>query len=371
MTRTYYDVLGVEPDADRAAIQRAYREQVRRHHPDASDHPDARERVKEINRAREVLADPEERERYDRLGHRAYVHQVGRAPPSTPAGNAADGAGGTAAETGDGARQPDDGAGGEGPFDSRYAGGETAPASERAGAGGADRPAVEGRTRTGKPFAFREFVSAVLLAGPVGAALVVASAYLRVAPATRPVDGSVVFVLLWAGVAVLAGELAAGGARVLPEAPARAYALPAALVAAAWFLRADAPAVAAALGLYGAYAALFRASAAAGRERPAIAPAAVWFVGTVAPALAVYDRLFPVGGLGRDVGREAVSLVASAGPPLSAAVASPLSLAVALPLAVGLSHALLVGLGRPLVSLLGRLRARIGTGSHPPSGGPG
>ena len=70
---TFYSVLGVETDADRETIQRAYREHVKETHPDVSDSPDAAERFKRLTTARDVLVDGEERRRYDRLGHEAYV----------------------------------------------------------------------------------------------------------------------------------------------------------------------------------------------------------------------------------------------------------------------------------------------------------
>jgi len=73
MSETYYDVLGVESDASQEAIRDAYREKVKEYHPDVSDHPDAEERFKRVKRAEIVLADPEERSTYDRLGHDAYV----------------------------------------------------------------------------------------------------------------------------------------------------------------------------------------------------------------------------------------------------------------------------------------------------------
>ena len=72
---TFYSVLGVETDADREAIQRAYREHVKETHPDVSDSPDAAERFKRLTTARDVLVDREERRRYDRIGHDSYVEQ--------------------------------------------------------------------------------------------------------------------------------------------------------------------------------------------------------------------------------------------------------------------------------------------------------
>lgn len=67
---TLYDVLGVDPDADPEAIRRAYREQVKRHHPDVDG--DAGE-FRRLTTARDVLLDRESRRRYDALGHRRYA----------------------------------------------------------------------------------------------------------------------------------------------------------------------------------------------------------------------------------------------------------------------------------------------------------
>ena len=77
MSRTFYGVLGVGPDADDEAIRAAYRERVKEHHPDVSADPDAAERFKRLTAAKETLLDAAERARYDRLGHRAYVSSHG------------------------------------------------------------------------------------------------------------------------------------------------------------------------------------------------------------------------------------------------------------------------------------------------------
>lgn len=69
----FYDVLGVDDDADQSAIQSAYRELAGRYHPDVNQHPDASDQFKVVTEAREVLTDPEERNAYDRLGHTEYV----------------------------------------------------------------------------------------------------------------------------------------------------------------------------------------------------------------------------------------------------------------------------------------------------------
>lgn len=72
---TLYGALGVEPDADEAAIVHAYRERVKRHHPDVTDSPDARDQFQRLTAAKEVLTDADERARYDRLGHEAYARR--------------------------------------------------------------------------------------------------------------------------------------------------------------------------------------------------------------------------------------------------------------------------------------------------------
>lgn len=69
---TLYDVLGVDPDANPATIRRAYRERVKRHHPDVSDRDDTTE-FRRLTAARDVLLDEDSRERYDSLGHRRYA----------------------------------------------------------------------------------------------------------------------------------------------------------------------------------------------------------------------------------------------------------------------------------------------------------
>jgi curved DNA-binding protein len=67
-TRDYYEVLGVARDASPEEIQRAYRRQARRLHPDVSTDPAAEEQFKELTAAYEVLSDPVRRARYDRSG---------------------------------------------------------------------------------------------------------------------------------------------------------------------------------------------------------------------------------------------------------------------------------------------------------------
>lgn len=64
----YYEALGVPRDASAEDIRRAYRKLARQYHPDVNKDEGAAERFKEVSEAYEVLRDPDERERYDRLG---------------------------------------------------------------------------------------------------------------------------------------------------------------------------------------------------------------------------------------------------------------------------------------------------------------
>ena len=61
-----YALLGLSEEASQDEIQQAHRKLVRKYHPDTSPKdPQAGERFKEIQRAYEVLSNPEKRREYD------------------------------------------------------------------------------------------------------------------------------------------------------------------------------------------------------------------------------------------------------------------------------------------------------------------
>ncbi|KPK57416.1 MAG: molecular chaperone DnaJ, partial [Gemmatimonas sp. SG8_38_2] len=70
MKRDYYDILGIQRNADGNAIKKAYRQLALRYHPDRNpDDPESEEKFKEATEAYEVLRDSEMRTLYDRYGH--------------------------------------------------------------------------------------------------------------------------------------------------------------------------------------------------------------------------------------------------------------------------------------------------------------
>jgi molecular chaperone DnaJ len=69
-TRDYYEVLGVEKNADGEEIKRAYRRLAMKHHPDRNPgSAEAEKAFKECAEAYEVLADEQKRKIYDQFGH--------------------------------------------------------------------------------------------------------------------------------------------------------------------------------------------------------------------------------------------------------------------------------------------------------------
>ena len=69
-TKDLYKVLGLSRGASQEDIRKAHRKLVRQYHPDANpEDPQAEERFKEVQRAYEVLSNPEKRQEYDKRFH--------------------------------------------------------------------------------------------------------------------------------------------------------------------------------------------------------------------------------------------------------------------------------------------------------------
>ncbi len=66
--RDYYEVLGVNREASKADIKKAFRKLAMKYHPDRNKAPDAQDKFKEINEAYMVLSEEDKRAKYDRFG---------------------------------------------------------------------------------------------------------------------------------------------------------------------------------------------------------------------------------------------------------------------------------------------------------------
>jgi len=71
--RDYYEVLGVDKNADEAALKKAYRALAKKYHPDMNPgDAEAEKKFKEASEAYAVLSDPEKKRQYDQFGHAAF-----------------------------------------------------------------------------------------------------------------------------------------------------------------------------------------------------------------------------------------------------------------------------------------------------------
>lgn len=76
--RDYYEVLGVDRNADEAAIKKAYRVLAKKYHPDMNPgDAEAEKKFKEASEAYAVLIDPDKRKQYDQFGHAAFDGSAG------------------------------------------------------------------------------------------------------------------------------------------------------------------------------------------------------------------------------------------------------------------------------------------------------
>jgi molecular chaperone DnaJ len=76
--RDYYEVLGVNRDANEEEIKKAYRKLAMKWHPDRNpDNPKAEDHFKEAKEAYEVLTDAHKRAAYDQFGHAGVDQHAG------------------------------------------------------------------------------------------------------------------------------------------------------------------------------------------------------------------------------------------------------------------------------------------------------
>jgi molecular chaperone DnaJ len=85
--RDFYEVLGVQKNADEKALKSAFRNQAKKFHPDANPgSKEAESKFKEVNEAYDVLKDAQKRAAYDRFGHKAFENGSGGRPGAGGAG---------------------------------------------------------------------------------------------------------------------------------------------------------------------------------------------------------------------------------------------------------------------------------------------
>ncbi|WP_320677250.1 J domain-containing protein [Prochlorococcus sp. MIT 1300] len=83
-TFTYWSLLGLNPSSNDEEIKKAFRREAMRWHPDVNGNDrNAEERLKWINKAYEVLNDPQKRFEWETAGRPTFeIHKVNPYPPS-------------------------------------------------------------------------------------------------------------------------------------------------------------------------------------------------------------------------------------------------------------------------------------------------
>lgn len=77
MKRDFYEVLGVDRNADDKKIKTAYRKLAKKYHPDMNPNDENAKKFEEVGEAYAVLSDPEKRKMYDQFGMAAFDQAAG------------------------------------------------------------------------------------------------------------------------------------------------------------------------------------------------------------------------------------------------------------------------------------------------------
>ncbi len=84
--KDYYKILEVKKGATQQEIKTAYRSLAKKYHPDKSSSVYATQLFTEVNRAYEVLSDPDQKQKHDQQSSRDQHHQQRYRPTSRPRG---------------------------------------------------------------------------------------------------------------------------------------------------------------------------------------------------------------------------------------------------------------------------------------------
>jgi molecular chaperone DnaJ len=89
MPHDFYEILGVDPDADEKSIKKAYRSIIKYCHPDSPDCRMTNDELLQVQEAYQTLVDPERRARYDRRRNApaADALRARRGPTAGPFGH--------------------------------------------------------------------------------------------------------------------------------------------------------------------------------------------------------------------------------------------------------------------------------------------
>lgn len=80
--RDYYEILGIDKNANEANIKKAYKRLAMKYHPDrnSTDKTGFEKKFKEVRKAYDVISDKQKRKLYDQFGHAGVEQNTSRGP---------------------------------------------------------------------------------------------------------------------------------------------------------------------------------------------------------------------------------------------------------------------------------------------------